>query len=124
MRIENVIGDGNCLFGSLSRFIFGTKDLYPRVRREIYEEAVRRRNNYPDITLDSEIGPLHINEYIDHIQNDQFYGGELEISIASSLYNINIATFEDLRTNEDIPIGFSFINYYNNDNSEDRHLDL
>ena len=124
MRIENVIGDGNCLFGSLSRFIFGTEDLYPRVRREIYEEAVRRRNNYPDITLDSEIGPLHINEYIDHIQNDQFYGGELEISIASSLYNINIATFEDLRTNEDIPIGFSFINYYNNDNSEDRHLDL
>ena len=53
MRIENVIGDGNCLFRSLSRFIFGTEDLYPRVRKEIYEEAVRRRNNYPDINNDN-----------------------------------------------------------------------
>ena len=75
MRNEKVIGDVNCLFRSLSRFIFGTEDLYPRVRQEIYEEAVRRRNNYPDITLNSEIGPLHINQYIDHILNDQLYGG-------------------------------------------------
>ena len=122
LRIENVIGDGNCLFRSLSRFIFESEDLYPLFMREMYEEVVRRRNNYPDITLGNEIGPLHINVYIDHFQNDQFYGGELEISIASSLYNIKIATLEDLRTNEDIPIGYSFINYYNNDNSEDRHL--
>ena len=61
MRIENAGGDGNCLFRSLSRFIFWTEDLYPRVRHEIYEEAERRRNNYPNITLDSEIGHLHIN---------------------------------------------------------------
>ena len=69
LRIGNVLGDGNCLFRSLSRFIFGTEDLYPWVRQEIYKETVRRRNNYPDITLDSEIGPLPINQYIDHIQN-------------------------------------------------------
>ena len=117
-----MIGDGNCLYRCLSRFIFGTEDLYARVRQEIYEEAVRRRNNYPDITLDSEIGPLHINQYIDHIQEDKFYGGELEINIASSLYNINIATYDDVRNNENIHIGFSFINYYNRDNSEARHL--
>ena len=117
-----MLGDGNCLFKSLSRFIFGTEDLYHQIRQEIYEEAVRRKNNYPDITLDSEIGPLQINQYIDHLQNDQFYGGELEISIASSLYIINIAIYEDLRNNENNHIGFSFINYYNKDNSEDRHL--
>ena len=53
------------------------KNLYPLVRQEIHEEAVRGRNNYPDITLYCKIGPLHIGQYIDHIKNNQFYWGEL-----------------------------------------------
>ena len=49
--------------------------------------------NYPNITFQTERGPMSINEYVDNILPIGFYGGELEITIASSLYNINIATF-------------------------------
>ena len=81
LRIIDVIGDGNCLYRSISRFIYRTEDLFHRVRQEIYQEARRRENNYPDLTLDTEEGPLNIHRYINKIQSDRFFGGELEISI-------------------------------------------
>ena len=66
--------------------------MHGRVRREIYNECIIRQNNYPDITIETEEGPMHILNYINHMQKDGFYGGELEISVADELYNINIAT--------------------------------
>jgi hypothetical protein len=57
------------------------------------------------------------------MQNDGFYGGELEISIATELYNINIATYREILNDKNEIIGYRYINYYNhNDNNENRHL--
>ena len=88
-----------------------------RVRDEIYQEALNRINNYPDITIETELGPMHLYDYIHHINNPGFYGGELEITIASDIYNINIVTYDDNINN-----GFSFIRYYNNNKDENHHL--
>ena len=52
LRIFNPIGDGNCLFRSISRFIYDSEDLYMRVRREIYEAALLSINSYPDINIE------------------------------------------------------------------------
>ena len=94
-----------------------------RVRREIYEECRNRQSNYPDISLETEQGPMNILDYINHIQSNGFYGGELEISVAAELYNINIATYMENRDINNNIIGFTNINYYNhNDNNEHRHL--
>ena len=122
INIIDVNGDGNCLFRSIARFVYGTEELYPRVRQEIYQEARRREDNYPDITLDTESGPLNIHQYINEMKNDRFYGGELEISIANTLYGINIATYNEIYDNNNNIIGFTPINYYNQDNIESRHL--
>ena len=70
LRIFNPIGDGNCLFRCISRFIYGSEDLYMRVRREIYEAAFR----YPDISIETEAGPLHIRDYAPKIIEDSFFG--------------------------------------------------
>ena len=35
LRIVDVMGDGNCLYRSISSFVYGTEDLYHRVRLEI-----------------------------------------------------------------------------------------
>ena len=91
LNIIPIIGDGNCLFRSISCFVYGTEDLYARVRREIYNEVVLRSNNYPGLVLKL-VQSMHINEYIPHMKENGFFGGELEISIAASIYNINIAT--------------------------------
>ena len=107
----------------ISRFIYGSEDLYMRVRREIYDAAQLRMNSYPDITIDTEKGPLHIRDYIPKIIEEGFYGGELEISIAANIYNINIATFNEVTDNNFSPIGYTNINYYNNnDDNQNRHL--
>lgn len=60
---------------------------------------------------------MPIREYINRINNLGFYGGELEISIANQIYDINIATYR-----EHDNIGFSTIRYYNNERDENRHL--
>ena len=112
------------LFRAISKFVYATEDLYFRVRRKIYERCLLNINNYPDITLNTELGSMHILDYMDHIREDGWFGGELEISIFSILYNINIATYHENLNNNNELIGYNFINDYNhnNDNFENRHL--
>ena len=117
LNIIDVEGDGNCLYRCLARFIYGTEDLNLRVRDEIYQEALNRINNYPDITIETEIGPMLLYDYIHHIDTPGFYGGELEITIAIDIYNINISTYNDNENRR-----FSFIRYYNNNKDENLHL--
>ena len=109
---EEIIGDGNCLFRSIARFVYGTENLHYKVRKEIYNEAWKRRRLYPEITLDTENGPLPINEHINHINQDGLFGGELEISIAASIYNINIATYNAVLNSNNNLTGYTYINYY------------
>ena len=49
---------------------------------------------------------MHITDYINHIQNNGFFGGELEISIAASIYNISIATYNEI-INNNILVGLT-----------------
>ena len=119
LRIFNPIGDGNYLFRCISHFLYGSEDLYMYIRREIQ----LRMNSYQDITIDTENGLLHFRDYIPKIIWDGFYGGELEINIAANIYNINIATFNEVSDNNLSQIGYTIINYYNNnDDNQNRHL--
>ena len=64
---------------------------------------------------------MPIAEYINNIINESFYGGELEIAMASSIYNINIATFEERNIGENF-LGLSFIRYFNVSNDNNKNL--
>ena len=66
---------------------------------------------------------MHIINYINHMQNEGFYEGELEISVAAELYNINIPTYREILNDNNEIKGYRFINYYNhNDKNENRHF--
>ena len=122
INIVDVLGDGNCLYRTLSLFLYGTEDLHLRIRNEIYNTLLNRIDNLPDITMNTENGPMRFREYINNIQNPGFFGGELEISTAIELYNINIATYEEVTNNSQFK-GLSFLNYYSEQqNNENRHL--
>ena len=58
----NIKGDRNCLYRSISRFVYGTENLHLRVRNEIYLEALNRINEYPDIALETENRPMPIRQ--------------------------------------------------------------
>ena len=84
---------------------------------EISNEELNRLNEYPDITIDTEEGTMLLREYVNHINTLGFYGGELEIHIASQIYNINITTYAVHFNNR----GYSIIRYFNN-TQENRNL--
>lgn len=47
INIVDAIRDGNFLFRSIARFVFGDENMQARVRNEIYEYAHDRIYNYP-----------------------------------------------------------------------------
>ena len=61
------------------------------VRFEIYSEAILRIDNYREIILEVEEWPMLLREYFNRINIPGFFEGELEISIASQNYDVNIA---------------------------------
>ena len=66
---------------------------------------------------------MNIRNYVNHIQSPGFYGGEIEISIAVDLYNINIVTYNEIRDDNNNIMGYTYIRYYDSiDGQENRHL--
>ena len=65
---------------------------------------------------------MEINEYIDNILTHGFFRGDLEISISSNIYNINIVTYNEVWNDGDHLIALTPIRYINNENNENLHL--
>jgi hypothetical protein len=43
--------------------------------------------------METEQGPMNKRDYVEHIDQEGFYGGDLEIGITGDIYNINITSF-------------------------------
>ena len=91
------------------------------IRKTIYEEALSRMNYFPNITMETENGNIKIYDYIKNIKNDGEYGGDLEISLAYDIYQINIAEYKEIYDDDNL-INFCFIRYFNEGNNENRDL--
>ena len=46
-----------------------------------------RLPNYPGITMEIDRGSMNNRDYVYHMEKNGFYSGELEIGIASDIYN-------------------------------------
>ena len=94
IEIKQIIGDGNCLFRSISHFIKGNEYMYNSIRTQIYNEAINRINVIPNILIESERGKMPIHTYINSMKENGNYGGDFEISLAYDIYKINIAEYK------------------------------
>ena len=56
----DVVGDGNCLYWDLSRFLYGIEDLHLKIRNEIYNDLLNRIDNLRNITMNTENSPMRI----------------------------------------------------------------
>ena len=86
--IDNIIGDGNCLFYSLSKIIFGSDQYYNNIRQLIcdYYESSNVLNNLYKKEED-------IKGYITKMRKDKEYGSILEIQAFSIIFKIRIYQF-------------------------------
>ena len=93
----DITGDGNCLFRATSYFLYGNEDQYKEIRKLVYQEA---KNNKEELkpfffedTADDTLVNTKLENYIERIKEDCFYGGIIEIGIISNYYDINISVY-------------------------------
>jgi len=116
--IKNVKSDGNCFYRAISQFLTGNELSHQSIRNEIFKFAQKRKgNDLKGINL-LENYELSATNYINNIQIDGGFAGDLEISIAHKLYDINIAVYRFKDENN-----LSFINLYKDDEDEDEDKD-
>ena len=93
-HFTNVDGDGNCGYRCVSLQLFGSEDDYNIIRQNVFHYLDKNRSNYSDYNFEYNGNILSNNQYIDTIQHDGEWMGELEIIAISIIYNINILVFK------------------------------
>ena len=95
-RHHRIVGDGNCLFRSISYWLFGSESSHPRVRHEIvaamksmqyfeekYENQCREAyKKHSDDTKD-------YNGYLSRMKKNTVYGTFLELEAVAIIYQFN-----------------------------------
>ena len=108
----------------LSLFIYNDENKYKNVRNEIVNFLKMHRNEFLDIELETEIGNMYIDDYIQYIENDGKWGGELEKYAAQIVYGINIADYIAVKNSTGNIIYHNFVYFLNQDNNINKHLCL
>ena len=92
MIIYPIIGDGNCLFSTLSRKVFGHEKFHARLREEIYDYIQLNRIVYQD--FDSGLFSSDtFDEFIDRHRILGTFGGTMEISACADLFKRRIVVY-------------------------------
>ena len=83
--IGNVIGDGNCLFYSLSNLIFGKINFYPIIRQNICD-YMEEKSEFDDFLQNKD-------KFVSRMRNDKIYEYRNEIYIFSIMCGVQIKYF-------------------------------
>jgi len=115
--IVNVEKDGNCFYRAISYFLYNNEDAHTNIRQQISQKAKEAHKKEPENRNLLEGLDISDSQYINNIQDNGNYAGDLEISTAQELFNINIAAY---RWENNYKL--SFINFYNVDNNYKKNL--
>ncbi|CAG9312101.1 unnamed protein product [Blepharisma stoltei] len=98
LEIVPIRGDGNCLYRSLAQILTGDQSNHSSIRQLIADHIERNSDRYNEALqdiLDSDHRQT-INQYIQNIREPSYWGGDLEISAASELFDLNIAIHSEM----------------------------
>ena len=115
--LQDVAGDGNCGYRCISLQLFGNENHYAKVRESVYNYLNLNREQFDNFNFEYEGNILSSSDYIDKINNDKEWMGELEINAISIIYNVNIIVFQ-ITYNDELQI----INKYGNFDDITNHL--
>ncbi|XP_069695112.1 deubiquitinase otu-like [Periplaneta americana] len=82
--------DGSCLFRAVSEQVYYTQAFHQNVRRECVEFIQKNKNVFQEMLEE----PLE--DYATRMLGSREWGGQLEISAMSLLYNCDVLVFEDI----------------------------
>ena len=116
--IINVKEDGNCFYRVISYFLYKHEKEHTKIREEIFKKALYNQKKNPQALDVVENLELSMTQYINYgIKNNGTFAGDLEISTAQQLYNINIVTYRPGNHNK-----LSFVKLYNDDGNYKKDL--
>ena len=111
-----VDSDGNCYYRCLSKFLYDTDQKHKELRNLIYEFCNSNKEIIAEFQPQVEIrNNTFINtlDYIQNISDDKFWATDIELSISSFIFGINIAVYKSKDTNN-LQYLYSFMNDENN----------
>ena len=107
-----ITGDGNCLYRSTSYYLYGHENEYNNIRQKVYNEEKIHKNDIKPFFLsdntDDTILNIKLENYIEKIKENYFYGGIIEMGIISNYYDLNISVYISDNNNLD-----NYIHYTN-----------
>ena len=89
-----VLGNGNCSFRAISLQLYGTKEEYDKIRKNVFNFLNANKENYANFNFEYNGNIIPAYEYIDKVYNDTEWIGDLEISALINVYDIIIFVFE------------------------------
>jgi len=110
--------DGNCLYRTFSLFLYENQEKYNEIRQKIYKEAKKQKDIIKNFFIEDSNDPVivnyKINNYIEKIKENCFWGGIIEISLFSTIFKTNISIYTLNDENDNIYQYFTNI-WENND---------
>jgi len=116
-NLKDVTGDGNCGYRAIALQLYSNEENYDIVRKTVYNYLIPRKNLYTNYNFEHFGAILNATDYIDHIQDDGFWMGELEIQSISEIYDVTLIVFQLVDDNT-----LKIINIYGNLNDNNKNL--
>lgn len=83
LYLKEILADGNCLFRAFSFMMErGNQESHMKYRKEVTQYMRKQRHEYQCI-FETE---KEMDEYIQSIEKEKAWGGELEMAILSKIY--------------------------------------
>ena len=107
-NIIDITGDGNCLFRSISFYIYGSEYFYSDIREltfkyiknnitKFYEYCyIENGTYYINVEEGTIVRKFILDEYVSHIEEEGFFSGFIEINALSIIYNRPIVILDNL----------------------------
>ena len=90
LKIEEVSGDGNCLFRSVGDQIFGEESKHEFLREQVCDHLEVNKEEYKWFIEEDK----NIDDYISTMRTAGEWGGQLEMSILAKLHMFNVIIYQ------------------------------
>jgi hypothetical protein len=103
-RVHNVIGDGTCMFRSLSHQLYGTEKEHKKLR-EMLVDYYKKRINYAEWKDFFEVersSPDSLESHIEYIEKSNSWGDHIDLFIFSLIFGVNIYVCDNYDTDPNI----------------------
>lgn len=84
---NEIVGDGNCFYRSISFYLYGHQENYHEIRREIIQYMSEREHEYSQLMYDRS---QNYEGYLEHHRNDEVWAEHPMIYAAADRYGMNI----------------------------------